>query len=156
MSNKSKEQLIEEVRGRLRSMGVANDLFDAAASRRLGVNRTDLRVMDMLQRNGPITISRLADLNQLSRPAMTTVVDRLEKAGYARRRPDTEDRRQVLVELTRKAQKEAWEIYGPFVEITEGAYGGYTADELALIDRFLEQSTELTDRHREDISRDGS
>src|SRR5918999_5987914 len=96
MSNKSKEELIEEVRGRLRSMGMANDLFDAAASRRLGVNRTDLRVMDVLQRNGPMTISRLAEMNQLSRPAMTTVVDRLQKAGYARRRPHTEDPRQGL------------------------------------------------------------
>jgi DNA-binding MarR family transcriptional regulator len=152
MSNKSKEELIAEVRGRLRSMGMANDLFDAAASRRLGVNRTDLRVMDVLQRNGPMTISRLADLNQLSRPAMTTVVDRLEKAGYARRTPDAEDRRQVLVALTPKAHKQAWEIYGPFVDITEGEYSRYSADELATIERFLKQSTEITERHLEDIS----
>jgi DNA-binding MarR family transcriptional regulator len=151
MSNRSKQELIEEVRGRLRSMGIANDLFDAAASRRLGVNRTDLRVMDYLQRNGPLTISRLADLNQLSRPAMTTVVDRLEKAGYAQRTRDSEDRRQVLVELTPLAQKQAWEIYGPFVDITESEYSGYTADELAIIDRFLKQSTEITERHLEDI-----
>jgi DNA-binding MarR family transcriptional regulator len=152
MSNKSKEELIAEVRGRLRSMGMANDLFDAAASRRLGVNRTDLRVMDHLQRNGPMTISRLADMNQLSRPAMTTVVDRLEKAGYATRRADPDDRRQVVVELTPKAQKQAWEIYGPFVDITEGEYRHYSADELATIERFLKQSTEITERHLEDIS----
>jgi DNA-binding MarR family transcriptional regulator len=152
MSNKSKEELIAEVRGRLRSMGMANDLFDAAASRRLGVNRTDLRVMDYLQRNGPMTISRLADMNQLSRPAMTTVVDRLEKAGYATRRADPDDRRQVVVELTPKAQKQAWEIYGPFVDITEGEYRHYSADELATIERFLKQSTEITERHLEDIS----
>lgn len=151
MSNRSKEELIETVRGRFRDMGITNDLFDAAAAERLGVNRTDLRVMDFLQRNGPMPISRLADLNQLSRPAMTTVIDRLEKAGYARRMPDSDDRRRVLVELTPLAQERAWEIYGPFADITEAEFSRFTAAELEVLDRLLEQATELTRRHLENI-----
>jgi DNA-binding MarR family transcriptional regulator len=132
-------------------MGITNDLFDAAAAERLGVNRTDLRVMDFLQRNGPMPISRLADLNQLSRPAMTTVIDRLEKAGYARRMPDSDDRRRVLVELTPLAQERAWEIYGPFADITEAEFNRFTAAELEVLDRLLEQATDLTRRHLENI-----
>jgi DNA-binding MarR family transcriptional regulator len=155
MSNKSKSELIEAVRGRFRTMGVVNDLFDAAAARRLGVNRTDLRVMDFLHRAGPMPISRLADLNQLSRPAMTTVVDRLEQAGYARRVRDSEDRRSVLVELTPLAQERAWEIYGPFTDISETEFKRYTADELELFDRFLAHSTEVTERHLETILASG-
>jgi DNA-binding MarR family transcriptional regulator len=151
MSNRTKSELIEAVRGRFRTMGITNDLFDAAAAQRLGVNRTDLRVMDILQRNGPMPISHLADLNQLSRPAMTTVVDRLEKAGYARRTRDSEDRRCVLVELTPLAQKRAREIYGPFTDISEAEFARYSAGELELMDRFLEHSTELTERHLESI-----
>jgi DNA-binding MarR family transcriptional regulator len=151
MSNRSKSELIEAVRGRFRTMGVVNDLFDAAAARRLGVNRTDLRVMDFLQRNGPIPISRLADLNQLSRPAMTSVVDRLEQAGYAQRIRDADDRRSVLVELTPLAQERAWEIYGPFADITGDEFARYSAAELELFDRFLAHSTELTERHLETV-----
>jgi DNA-binding MarR family transcriptional regulator len=153
MSNKSKRELIERVTGRFRDLGVTNDLFDTAASHRLGVNRTDLRVMDFLRRNGPMAISRLADLNQLSRPAMTTVIDRLETAGYARRVPDAGDRRRVLVELTQLAQKRAWELYGPFADITEEEFTSYSAAELELLERFLAHSTDLTRRHLEEIRR---
>ena len=151
MSNRSKTELIEAVRGRFRTIGVTNDLFDTAASRRLGVNRTDLRVMDFLQRNGPVPISRLADLNQLSRPAMTTVIDRLEQAGYAQRTRDPGDRRSVLVELTPLAQERAWEIYGPFADLTAGEFSRYSAAELELFDRFLEHANELTERRLEEI-----
>jgi DNA-binding MarR family transcriptional regulator len=155
MSNKSKSELIDAVRAGFRTLGVTNDLFDAAAARRLGVNRTDLRAMDFLQRSGPMPISRLADLNQLSRPAMTTVVDRLERAGYARRTRDPEDRRSVLVELTPLAQERAWEIYGPFGDITATEFARYTAKELELFERFLAHSTELTERHLDTIRADG-
>ena len=103
--------------------------------------------MDFLQRNGPMPISRLADLNQLSRPAMTTVVDRLERAGYAQRTRDSEDRRSVLVELTPLAQERAWEIYGPFADISEAEFASYSAKELDLLERFLAHATELTERH---------
>jgi DNA-binding MarR family transcriptional regulator len=151
MSNRSKAELIDAVRGRFRTIGVTNDLFDAAASRRLGVNRTDLRVMDFLQRNGPVPISRLADMNQLSRPAMTTVIDRLERAGYARRSRDPDDRRSVLVELTPLAQERAWEIYGPFVDLSTDQFSRYSAAELELFDRFLEHANAITERRLEEI-----
>jgi DNA-binding MarR family transcriptional regulator len=107
--------------------------------------------MDFLQRNGPMTLSRLADLNPLSRPAMTTVVDRLEKAGYARRRPDSEDRRRVLVELTPLAQEHAMEVYGPFARMSQDEFSRYSAPELELFIRFLRHANQMTERHFEDI-----
>jgi DNA-binding MarR family transcriptional regulator len=130
---------------RLRAMGATTDRFDEAAAERLGVNRTDLRVLDMLEWNGPTTPSRLAELNDLSRPAMTTVVDRLEKAGYARRAVDPSDRRSVLVEITPLARKRAMEIYGPFGEISYAGFSGYKAKELEVISSFLDRSIELTE-----------
>jgi DNA-binding MarR family transcriptional regulator len=128
----------------LRAMQVTNDLFDQAAAERLGVNRTDFRVLDVLERQGPITPSRLAELNDLSRPAMTTVIDRLEKARYARRAADSSDRRRVLVEITPLARRRAMEIYAPLGETSQAALGRYTAKELEIISRFLHHSIELT------------
>jgi DNA-binding MarR family transcriptional regulator len=147
MSNRSKIELIEEIMGRLRDMGATNDLFDQAAAERLGVNRTDLRVLDMLERNGPMTPSRLAELNDLGRPAMTTVIDRLENARYARRVADPSDRRRVLVEITPLARRRAMEIFGPFAELSHDGFGGYTTKELELISSFLDRSIELTESH---------
>jgi DNA-binding MarR family transcriptional regulator len=151
MSNRSKDELIGEVMDRLRAMGATTDLFDQAAAERLGVNRTDLRVLDLLGRHGPTSPSRLAELNDLSRPAMTTVIDRLEKAGYARRVADSSDRRRVLVEITPLASRRAMEIYGPFAELSFTGFNGYTAKELEVISSFLAKSVELTEAQLEKI-----
>jgi DNA-binding MarR family transcriptional regulator len=150
-SNRTKVELATEVMDRLRTMQVETDLFDDAAAARLGVNRTDLRVLDVLERLGPLPPSRLAELNDLSRPAMTTVIDRLENAGYARRVADHNDRRSVLVEITPLARRRAMEIYGPFGEISQAEFARYTASELELISRFLGRAIELTEARREDI-----
>jgi DNA-binding MarR family transcriptional regulator len=145
MSNRSKIELIQEVMNRLRAMGMTTDRFDQAAAERLGVNRTDLRVLDMLERNGPLPPSRLAELNDLGRPAMTAVIDRLEKARYARRVADKSDRRRVLVEITPLARRRAMEIYGPIGEVSFAGFGEFTAAELEVISRFLDRSIELTE-----------
>src|SRR5215208_611735 len=42
---------------------------------------------------------------ELSSGAMTNRIDRLEKRGYVRRRPDPTDRRGVQVELTREGRQ---------------------------------------------------
>ncbi|MDQ3849290.1 MAG: MarR family transcriptional regulator [Actinomycetota bacterium] len=144
MSNRSKKELIEEITDRLRVMQVTTDLFDDAAAARLGVNRTDLRLLDVLERLGPLTPSRLAELNDLSRPAMTTAIDRLERAGYARRVPDLTDRRRLLVEIDPRARRRAMEIYGPFADCSQTEFARYTGQELDVIDRFLAHAIELT------------
>jgi DNA-binding MarR family transcriptional regulator len=153
MSNRSKIELIWEVMSLLRAMGMTTDRFDQAAAERLGVNRTDFRVLDMLERNGPLPPSRLAELNDLSRPAMTTVIDRLEKARYARRVPDPSDRRRVLVEITPLARRRAMDIYRPIGEVSQQAFGDYTAEELEVIASFLARSIELTEEQLEGLRR---
>ena len=145
MSNNTKTELVEEVLDRLRTMQIVNDLFDEAAANELGVNRTDHRVLDVLEREEPITPSRLAAANRLSRPAMTTVIDRLENAGYARRVPDSEDRRSVLVEMTPLAREQAMRIYAPIGERARKDFGRYTIAELELLGRFLSGAIEFTE-----------
>jgi DNA-binding MarR family transcriptional regulator len=52
---------------------------------KLGINRTDLRCLNIVDNQGPMTAGRLAELSGLTTAAVTTVLDRLERAGYARR-----------------------------------------------------------------------
>ena len=119
----------------------AVDEVDEAVCRRLGVNRTDGRCMDILERTGRMTAGQLAAASGLTTGAVTTVLDRLERAGYVSRIRDTVDRRRVLVELTHEARRHAWEAYGPLAE------GGRT-----LVERFSDE--ELI--HVRDFFRDGT
>lgn len=57
------------------------------------------------QQNSP---GSLATYLELSSGAMTSRLDRLERMGYVRRRPDPTDRRAVVVELTDEGRK-AWD-----------------------------------------------
>jgi hypothetical protein len=46
---------------------------------------------------GPVTAGTLAEAKGLTSGAITGVIDRLERSGFARREPDPGDRRKVLV-----------------------------------------------------------
>ncbi|HET9552412.1 MAG TPA: MarR family transcriptional regulator [Anaeromyxobacteraceae bacterium] len=85
----------------LRDLGEAVDLFQQVAADRLGLNRTDLGVLSLLDARGPLTPGQLAEATGLTTGAVTGVADRLEKAGYVRREPDPDDRRRVIVTLLR-------------------------------------------------------
>src|SRR5260221_12352810 len=78
----------------------ATDEVDEAAARRLGLNRTDLRCLSVLSQRDGLGASELAAAPGPTRGAMTTVLDRLEASGYARRAWDRQDRRPGRVEMT--------------------------------------------------------
>ncbi|MEU1960171.1 MarR family transcriptional regulator [Nocardia sp. NPDC019304] len=68
--------------------------------RQLSCRDIDLSALNLIGMSGPLTPGQLADRLGVGRGgAVTTVVDRLEQAGYVRRRRDVEDRRRVRVEL---------------------------------------------------------
>jgi len=85
---------------------------DQAVAEAIGLNRTDMRCLDVIQREGPVPAGRLADETGLTTGAITTVLDRLERAGFARRTRDPADRRRVLVELAPEARSGAGDYYG--------------------------------------------
>lgn len=63
----------------------------------------DYEVLATLRRHGPekrLTATRLAELSQISRAAMTNRIDRLESRGLVTRQAHDSDRRAVLVSLT--------------------------------------------------------
>jgi DNA-binding MarR family transcriptional regulator len=58
------------------------------------------RALAELREHGALRISVLAKSQRCSQPSMTTLVDRLEAAGYVTRSTDPTDARAVLVEVT--------------------------------------------------------
>jgi DNA-binding MarR family transcriptional regulator len=67
---------------------------------RLGVSMAQLHIMFTLERSGEMTMSRLADVLNVSLSNATGLIDRLEERGYIDRQRVPTDRRIVLVRVT--------------------------------------------------------
>lgn len=140
-------ELIREVR---RSQS-ATDRFDQAVADALGLNRTDMRCLDTLESEGPVPAGRLGQVTGLTSGAITTALDRLERAGYARRVRDPADRRRVLVELTPQARDRARTFYEPHMALSEQLFERYTREQLELLLDFVRAGREFNERHAAQI-----
>ena len=113
MSNEIPEELANDLTAANRRYQQATDALDQAASELLAINRTDARCVDVILQRGRVTAGDLAVASGLSPGAATTAIDRLERAGYARRVRDPDDRRRVIVQPTERIAELAEEVYGP-------------------------------------------
>ncbi|MGW6914898.1 MarR family transcriptional regulator [Kitasatospora sp. NPDC054939] len=104
---------------------------------RLGLNVTDLTclgfVIEAALAGRSLAAGDLADQARLTTGAVTGVLNRLEKAGYARREADPGDRRRVRVVMEEGAQARLLEVYGPFYERINALFADYTPDETAVL-----------------------
>jgi DNA-binding MarR family transcriptional regulator len=142
-----KRAVFDELIGEVRRSQNATDRFDQAVADALGLNRTDMRCLDVLEREGPVPAGRLADATGLTSGAITTVLDRLERADYARRVSDPSDRRRVLVEITPHAREAANSFYASHAALSEQLYQRYTRSQLELLLQFVRQGREFNDEH---------
>jgi DNA-binding MarR family transcriptional regulator len=139
-------ELGSEVRASQRATDVVDDLICDL----LGINRTDARCLDILEQDGPMSAGDLAQASRLTTGAITAVIDRLERAGYARRVPDPSDRRRVVVEPTPKAFETANELMAePMRRLYTPLAERYTDDQLRLFIEFTREGRELQERHAE-------
>ena len=64
-----------------------------------------LNLLMLLRFNGPLTMSRLAEMLDVSVASATGIVDRMEKKGVIERRRSDEDRRVVEVHVSEQGQQ---------------------------------------------------
>lgn len=151
MSRQSKEELGKELIRLAREHEAANEAFDEVAAQKLGVNRTDLRCLNIVENQGPMTAGRLAELSGLTTAAVTAVLDRLERAGYARRLRDQKDRRQVIVELTPLLGERAGPIWGPLGAEANAMFARMSVEELNGVIEYHRLGRDLNERHVERV-----
>jgi DNA-binding MarR family transcriptional regulator len=147
MSRGTRAELVAGVGQAMREYQRANDAFDEALTVRMGLNRTDGRCIDLLQERRRMTAGELAEAVGLSTGAVTAVIDRLEKAGWARRVRDDADRRRVLVEPTAATDRVCAEIFGPLTGEADGYLRRLSVEQLETIIDFLRVSTDVSLRH---------
>ncbi len=147
MSRENLDELRARVGLESQAFQAAVDDFDQAVATALGVNRTDLRCLEVLMRGGATPGALAAEL-RLTSGSVTTMLDRLAKLDYIARHPEPGDRRKVLVKITPDTQTRLWGMYGPIVEEGQRELAKYTAAELKTIIAFLSGSRELQERQR--------
>lgn len=107
-------------------------LFAAEVARRLGISQTALECLDIIDGKGRITAGELARATGLTTGAVTGVIDRLEKRGFARRERDPDDRRRVFVRLDPAARARAAAFYRSFGVAIQELTEAYRDEEIAL------------------------
>ena len=97
--SRGRQAVIQDAGNAMQAYQRSTQAFDDAVGRALGLNPTDLRGLDWLA-DGAKTAGELSAGTGLSSAATTTLIDRLEARGFARRVADPTDRGRVLVEMT--------------------------------------------------------
>ena len=135
------EGLLNEIRGSQN----ATARFDQAVADTIGINRTDMRLIDLLDRAGRLTAGELAAGTGLTTGAITTAIDRLEQAGFARRVRDSADRRRVYVELDPEAGARIGAFYSEHARRAEDLYHQCSEQQLEFLLEFFARSREFND-----------
>src|SRR6266513_2056630 len=97
MSPPSRTELLTTLYRAMREAAAKSATFNQSVAERLGISVSDLECLDVIKLQGTVTAGDLAAATGLTTGAITGVIDRLEKAGFAQRKRDQIDRRKVLV-----------------------------------------------------------
>jgi len=137
-----RERLLVALDEAIRKVGAQAVLISDLVATRVGINSTDLECLDLLQLNGPITAGQMSARSGLTSGATTAMIDRLERAGYVRRRRDPGDRRVVVVEVLEHCGLHIAPLYQPIQKDLEKLHARYSNRELAIVVRYLTEALE--------------
>jgi len=135
------------VQAELRALSTEIDRLDGLAAERFGLNRTDLRALDLITTAGVLAPTALARALGFTTGGVTTVIDRLERVGYVRRQPDPDDRRRLVLKATKLVADREAAIFGDLVRDTRALIATYSDLELESIGDFLRRTREMTAAH---------
>ncbi|HEX3791805.1 MAG TPA: MarR family transcriptional regulator [Pseudonocardiaceae bacterium] len=115
--------------------------FHQAMAAHVGINVTDFNCLNILIMEGPLTVGGLAERCGLTKGgAITTSVDRLQKAGLVLRQRDPADRRKVIVRHTDDAIARIMPLLVRFTADWAAILNGYPDDELRVLLDYTERS----------------
>jgi DNA-binding MarR family transcriptional regulator len=121
-----------------RDFSAAVVMFHEAVAARLGLTAGENKALDVLARRGPISSGQLARELGLTPGAVTGLVDRLARAGYAERVPDAADRRKTLVRVDAdRLAAEVAPVFASLREAVERLTDGYSPAQRATVQHFV-------------------
>ena len=103
------------------------------------INSAQGRIMFALWKQDSIAINELAQKTQLKKSTLTSMLDRLEKMGYIKRKHSQKDRRKILIKRTEKDKA----IENKYVEVSQEMtrlyYKGFSEKEISRFERDLKR-----------------
>ena len=140
----NREELIQKFDWEVRQLSTATTMAASAIAQQIGMNSSDLQCAELLVRMGPLTAGQLAELSGLTTGAITGVVDRLERAGWAKREADSKDRRRVIIRALPQDSPAESSLYNPYTEAMSDLLADYNDEELGFILEFISRLTTVT------------
>src|SRR5438045_3253600 len=126
-----------------RTLSTHTIMLHAAVAERLGLSITDHKCLDFACRGGSVTAGELAELTGLTTGAITGVIDRLEKAGFARRERDPNDRRRIIISPIPSRAQEIGRLFESLAQAMTKLCSQYTDRDLTLMIEFFDQVTHI-------------
>jgi DNA-binding MarR family transcriptional regulator len=154
-ANPSRDDLTDQILDHLQMMGPEIDRMGGAAAASMGLNRTDLRALQVLRTSTGLTAGELARALRITSGATTRVIDSLVRSGHVLRAAHPEDRRRVVVRLTPGAAREVDQAFERLRRQTRELLTGYADAELELLARFLADTRGLLRLNVRRLSREG-
>ena len=107
-------------------------------------NLTDLnpaqgRIMFVLWQGDNISIHALSKRTLLSKSTLTSMLDRLEQAGFIKRVPSKKDRREILIQLADKDKSLQNKYVDVSRDMTKIFYNNFTEQEINDFENYLEK-----------------
>jgi len=101
------------------------------------INPAQGRILFVLWQEDDLPISELAKRTSLGKSTLTSMLDRLEEAGYLRRIPSPADRRVITVRRTKKDEEFRRAFLDLSAEMTGEWYRGFTKSERQQFEAYL-------------------
>jgi len=107
LENSGAENLESEIFSCLRRIINAVEIYSSKMKDKTGLNVSQLSCLLVLEKTGPLSLSKLSQHVFLSPSMITSIVDQLEKKELVLRTRKSSDRRVILIELTDKGKEVA-------------------------------------------------
>ncbi len=145
MQDASAADLVRVIAQRVQQIGSASDRIASAFSTQSHLHQTDTRalmcIFEAETRGAPLTASALARMLDVAPGTVTYAVDRLAATGHVWRDRDPQDARRVVLRIAPHGRDVARNFFGPLGAVHREALAGYSAAELALVARALDDIT---------------
>jgi DNA-binding MarR family transcriptional regulator len=146
MTSNRRSELLDSLERGFREASAAGIVLHQTIADRLNLHITDHKCMGIICAHGPVSAGRLAELTGLTTGAITAVLNRLERRGYARRVRNPDDRRNINVEAVDAAafSKKMDHLLGPLGKRMRALSSQYSPEEMALIHGFIEKAVAIS------------
>ena len=137
----------------LQRFAQASDRYVESTGTLHGTHRTDMNALAVIlgfEREGSApTPGDLSRGLQLSAPATTALLDRLQRLGYIQRQRTDKDRRVVRITLTDRARSDGRAMFMPLGEQMLKLISRYTPEQIEFLGEFMTQAISGVDAARE-------